>query len=79
VVVALDPSAERTHVPYRDSKLTRILQGRLVAVVIVVVVVVIVIVVVVVVVVVVAQSHSVPTNDILSYPPSLLPILFFPV
>lgn len=29
VVMALDPSAEKTHVPYRDSKLTRILQRSL--------------------------------------------------
>lgn len=29
VIMALDPSAENTHIPYRDSKLTRVLQNSL--------------------------------------------------
>lgn len=29
VIMALDPSSEQTHVPYRDSKLTRVLQNSL--------------------------------------------------
>jgi hypothetical protein len=29
VVMALDPTAENTHIPYRDSKLTRVLQNSL--------------------------------------------------
>lgn len=29
VVMALDPSSGSTHIPYRDSKLTRILQNSL--------------------------------------------------